>query len=459
MALFAPSVRADSIPLAKLEVLRYLAEGNQIAVIAIDENGLVDVHLFVSLVDRSGKSNTVKLVLPFVDEPLDFKVAEMTLSNFTQQHTEPLRARIRNISLTFAQAIQQINDGWMVSTIAGAPLGVLFALVTRTARLLQEAAPGLAPKAVIVTEHTRTEIYHIERPKDVDALLQGLDLPTEKLERLKHHLVGRYLYLVTIQTIPIPKSALTEHPSRRETRAFPSTETKVDLGVDFHVRLKARRNSKAWTFTYPLGTGETWWHPIPLTEVFVTAPSTSHLHLSYPILPDAKRIIFYPRGDEKAQDFFVRRDRQGHLARIAYWNANPSEDIIITLDPTRRPKGFDVETIKWIANGSWVIFLLVFAITWLASTMLFANAFIPEGQSKLVWADMLELVGIGVLWAIGNALVIGVLLSPAILWFWLRYKGTKATYLHCLGFYILYGSAFAILSVLLRDGLYGFLGI
>lgn len=65
--------RADSAILAKPSSWRLTAEENQTAIINLSENGFVDVHLFINLVDKSGKSNTVHLVLPFHDEPLSLE--------------------------------------------------------------------------------------------------------------------------------------------------------------------------------------------------------------------------------------------------------------------------------------------------------------------------------------------------------------------------------------------------
>ena len=79
---------ADSAIIAKESLWRLIAEENQIAVIKIDEKGFVDVSLFISIVDKSGKSNTIHLILPFRDKPLSLRAEELVLAGFRRQHVE-----------------------------------------------------------------------------------------------------------------------------------------------------------------------------------------------------------------------------------------------------------------------------------------------------------------------------------------------------------------------------------
>lgn len=391
---------ADSIPIAKFDVLRHLAQSHQIAVISVNDEGIVDVHLFITIIDRSGKSNEVRLVLPFVDEPLEFKATELNLSEFQKKHTEPLDLRIEQIEIKRKQVRELVNFYWNASLVMGAPCIAMFLPPIehpiRPGQLVKALAPGVAtPFAVIVTEHTRTEIYKIERAADIDLLLQKAKFPKEAIARTKRHL-GKFLYLVTIQTVPItPSSAQppTERPSEREEDV---------LGVDFHVRLKATRQSRVWTFTYPLGTGETWLNPIELTQVYATASNSCRFLLSYPILegvPIGPRMLF-----AKGQSFFFGRDESGQIARLSYWHVNPADNVVIKIDPTHPERRMNIATAVQVAEFSWLIFTFAFVLTWCIAAPIFARAFTPKKQPQPLLASLLEIIGVGVLWVLCNSL-------------------------------------------------------
>ncbi|MFA0784817.1 MAG: hypothetical protein YYHSYBAR_003208 [Candidatus Fervidibacter sacchari] len=404
--LMSPLVcNADSAILVKEGLWRLIAEENQIAVIKIDEKGFVDVSLFISIVDKSGKSNIVHLVLPFRDKPLSLRAEELVLAGFRRQHVEALEERVREIQFARLKAIRTIDDGFRLTLVLGFPVG-LFLWRQDLASSIRATPPGirlgsvqhLVPELVVTTEHTRTEVYRIEQPSDVEELLRKTEVSKEQLERLKRQLVGRYLYLVTVKTVPLQiKSQSPSARSQRQIAAVPESER---LGVAFHVRLKASRNSEALTFTYPLGTGETWGNPISLTEIFVVAPSKGSLQLRFPQVNLPAGVTNPNPHLRNWQRTFLGRDEFGHIARISYTNANPSEDVVAIFDPKKASTVPAKETAEKIGRFGRLPFLALFLLLWLPAVRLFQiyTTERPKPFGSFIW----EAIGVGFLWALVN---------------------------------------------------------
>jgi len=270
----------------KENLWRLIAEDDQIATIKLDKNGLVDVRLFISIVDKSGKSNIVHLVLPFRDRPLSLRAEESVLAEFRRQHIEAIESRQRQIQFARSLARKWVENGFRVSLALGFPLGLL---VTEALKPHKSEAlpPGLTlgavraiPELVVTTKHTRTEVYRIERPTDIEQLLKETGVSREQLERLERQIVGRYLYLTTVKTVPLGSDQQVSNPKLQAYSGPISEEER--LGIVFHVKLESQRNGNEFTFTYPLGTGETWWHPISLTDLFILTPPDGSLDIRYP---------------------------------------------------------------------------------------------------------------------------------------------------------------------------------
>lgn len=152
---------------------------------------------------------------------------------------------------------------------------------------------------------------------------------------LKRQLVGRYLYLVTVKTVPLKSEQQSQPKSQTHNRWISEEER---LWVVFHVRLEAQRNRHELTFTYPLDTGETWWHPISLTELFILTSPNGSLKVRFPN-PDLSNLLSSGRGRlANWQRTFIGRDEFGHVVRLTYVNANPNEDVIVKFDPTKPSK-------------------------------------------------------------------------------------------------------------------------
>ena len=174
--------KADSAILAKEGLWRLIAEENQIAVIKIDEKGFVDVSLFISIVDKSGKSNIVHLVLPFRDKPLSLRAEELVLADFQEQHVRALEERVREIQFARLRAMRTIDNGFRLALVLGFPIGLLLTQFSALREglippgLVMGSAQRLVPELAVTTEHTRTEVYRVEQPSDVEELLKRTEV-------------------------------------------------------------------------------------------------------------------------------------------------------------------------------------------------------------------------------------------------------------------------------------------
>lgn len=398
---------ADSAIIApKPGLWRLISEENQIAIVNISENGFVDVHLFISLVDKSGKSNTIHLVLPFYDKPLSLQAEELVLTEFRKRNVEPLEEREREIKLAILEAKRAIENDFRLTLVSGFPTGLLFwgRLLEETRKALAPGlhfgsggAPTLTPEVTVTTEHTRTEVYRVRQAEDVDKLLSDLKVAREQLDRLKRKFVGRYLYLVTAKTVPL-KTNLQSSPLRGSVGMVSESER---IGVVFHVKLEASRNGQALTFTYPLGTGETWANPISLTELFILAPRDGSLQIRYPkIAPNISRLP--PHHPARApQQALLWRDEIGHIAHLAYINSNPSEDVVIVFDPKRPSTVISKVDVERIARFSFLPFLALLVALWFPMVWLFQVYAVR--QTKPLGSFLSEATVFGLLWVLTNA--------------------------------------------------------
>lgn len=403
-SLFPQFCFADSGLIVKESLWRLIAEEDQVAVIKLDKNGTVDVSLFISIVDKSGQPNIVHLVLPFRDKPLSLRAEELMLADFRRMHVEAIESRLRQLQQTYWSSWRRIENGFRFAIALGCPLGLLMAEVFRPPTpsalppgLQLGGVKAIAPEIVVTTEHTRTEVYRIERPADIEQLLRDTRVSQKQLERLKRQLVGRYLYLVTVKTVPLSSSQQPSHPSSQPYSRPISEEER--LGVVFHVQLEAQRNSNELTFTYPLGTGETWWRPISLTELFILTPLDGSVEIRYPRPANQSRpSLVNPR--ESWQKTFVGRDEIGHIVRLTYGNANPSEDVTVKFDPTKRSNIPTTKTVERVGKVSWLLFLALLAILWLPSLWLFVS--LSSDRTLSVSSFLWEALGVGFLWAVFN---------------------------------------------------------
>ncbi|MBU1879936.1 MAG: hypothetical protein KJ734_13400, partial [Chloroflexi bacterium] len=357
------------------------------------------VDMFISITDTGDKSHTVTFVLPFPMEPQGFAAQEVRQREFDEQVTGPLDRFIDEVR----RFEDEVRDRLLINALAGdllvgQPLYPLApVLLVGAIRPLTAGAPG--PQQVVTTEHSRTEIYAVATQADLEALIAQAGLPAETTAKMRRY-VGRYLAIITIQTVPAP-------PDERGLNA---------LGLHFSFTTAFEAKGDAFQYAYPLSTGDIWGHPIPLTRVYVVAPGGVGLDIAYPAVGQAvdeattSRTLLYEGhirdrlGDRMSgpmHSIADADDGQQHVWRITYLAANPSEDVVITarsappdtLLVARRALA------RFLADWSWIGFLGLAALVWLILWRIVVGGLLRPGYSFLNWRYWADALGGWLLYA------------------------------------------------------------
>ena len=329
---FPSSATADGGPvLSDPELWAQLEEGQQTAVVALRSNNTVDVDLFVSLLDNSGESHEVVFFVPLGTDAADFNVVEKTSLDFDNELIEQLEYALRkeaesktNVWLSLLPPTLLTNGGWM--------LALCFPL------LLSGCAGGVGPpEDTYETESSRVDIYGLDEDTDLEALINTTGLDPSVQETLSR-LTGQRIAVVTLQTQP-PVSGDGD-----DYWYEPTGQPGIHLA--WTTALVPQSDSVA--YSYPLGTGSSWAHPIELTRIYVVAPPGIDFTAEYPRLgadysgysglargplylfdqPRPRIIDHYDTPayavDEAWGDF-------GHIWRATYTQSNSAEDVVISL--------------------------------------------------------------------------------------------------------------------------------
>ncbi len=175
-------------------------------------------------------------------------------------------------------------------------------------------------------------IYGLDANTDLEGLIAttGLD-PSVKdtLTRLQ----GQQIAVVNLQTQP---QGTGEGSSGGER------------GLRLGWRTSLVQEPDGPVYSYPLGTGSAWYHPIEVTRVYISAPPGLDFSVRYPRLGadrsgyqgNVQRIIAYSEVpayavDEASGDF-------GRVWRATYTQSNAAEDIVITTGPQSAASRFFV---------------------------------------------------------------------------------------------------------------------
>jgi hypothetical protein len=423
---------ADGGPvLSDPELWAQLEEGQQTAVVTLKGNNTTDVDLFVSLLDSSGQSHQVVFFIPLGTDPTDFSVTEKTSLDFDRELIEQLDEALRteaesktNIWLSLLSPTLLTNGGWLL--VLGVPL------------LLTGCAGGVGPpEETYETDSSRVDIYGLDEDTDLEALISTTGLDPSVQETLSR-LTGQRIAIVTLQTQP-------RLPDNGDDYWYEPTG-QPGIHLAWTTALVAQSASVA--YSYPLGTGSSWAHPIGLTRVYVVAPpgidftaeyprlgtdysgysrpAQGLLYLSYPPTP---RIMDH--YDTPAYAVDEARGDFGHIWRATYTQSNSAEDVVISLGSS---DGF-LTTVRrslrgWGTVPTIVLGLLIALLLWVVAWRYFMPRMLGieyRWRDSRLWQDSLTYLGInaGVVLA-AAALAGGVLLLAYITGFYLGTAGVVA---------------------------------
>ncbi len=403
LLIFPSAAVADGGPfVGNRELWTQLEEGQQTAVVTLDSNNTAHVDLFISLLDNSGESHEVVFFLPLGTEATGFNVVEKTSLDFDRELTKKLDEALRSEA-------ERKNDVRFSLLVGSLPINGVWILPLTLALALVGCGPATAPEATFETDSSKVDIYGVNENTDLETLISttGLDPSVkETLSRLR----GQKIAVVTLQTQPPAKDGdRADQPTGQ-----PGIHLVWTTALVFH--------STEATYSYPLGTGAAWAHPIEMTGVYVVAPPGVDFTVQYPKLGIDKSgfsgmpfghlrpmITSYHRGtayavDEAVGDF-------GRIWRAVYTQSNSAEDIVIVVG---RPAGLAASLqrpflglgmIPTIVIG-WVLALLLWVVVWRYIMPLLLKREYRFSSSKL-WLESLVCPGVNTAVLLVAALIAG----------------------------------------------------
>lgn len=387
MVSFPGSAVADGGPVVGPAVWQFLTEGQQVAVITLEDSQTARVNLFISLLDSTGVSHNITFFVPLGYGAANFSVYEQNLLTFDRNTTTDLDE--------FIYQDFKRRQG-VINALFGATLltnGVWLLPLWLPAIFSGCAAP--APQNVFVTDSSQVSIYGLEANTDLEGLIAttGLD-PSVKdtLTRLQ----GQQIAVVNLKTQP------------QGTGANPATgEPASERGLRLGWRTSLVEGPDGTVYRYPLGTGSAWYHPIEVTRVYVSAPPGLDFSVRYPRLGadrsgyqgNVQRILAYSEVpayaiDEASGDF-------GRVWRAIYTQSNAAEDIVITTRPQSAASKFFIGLRPAGTAGFALLFGLVLAVAfWVLAWRYLMPRLLRgtyHGDAGYLWRTALVYTGINIL--------------------------------------------------------------
>jgi len=324
---FSPSARADGMLLAPGDMLRHFAEQSQIAVVEVERDKTARVDLFISLLDTSGESHEVHFLLPLQTMPGEFGAEELSAWEFRERTIKPLDKVFYAAAAEAREHRGAVEDAFAMGALLACPGGTItvgLALPVFAGDRMATGAAAHMPVAAftVSTEHTRAEVFGQLEPEELAALAELPELPDTVRDALAGY-VGKPFALVRLRTVPRGGTDLGD--SEMPTPAGPEEEP----GIVFSFTQEMLSVDGALRYDYPLGTGAGWEQPIPVTQVYVTAPQDMPLEVEFPDRPRGE-VSFRMKGAGLALHesiAYAGDGRQVHLA--SYMQSNPSEDVSV----------------------------------------------------------------------------------------------------------------------------------
>lgn len=225
----------------------------------------------------------------------------------------------------------------------------------------------------VTTEHTKAEVFGQLAPEELAALAELPELPDTVREALAGY-VGKPFALVRLRTVPRGGSGLGD--ADEPTPEGPEEEP----GIVLSFAQEMLPAEGALCHDYPLGTGAGWEQPIPVTQVYVTAPEDMPLEVEFPDRPRGEASLEMKgaglRRDESIA--YAAESRQVHFA--SYMRSNPSEDVSVRALEAGVSE-FAVAA-RQRARGralAWIAFPTLGLAAWLASFGIFVW---PDARAK-----------------------------------------------------------------------------
>jgi len=330
------SANADGGPMVDPLLFAQLQEGQQVAVIRLQDNNTASVDLFVSILDKTGESHDVTYFVPLGISPSNFQATQEDSVSFANSQT----ANLDQLIFQNYQQNQKIIQGLFAAALLtnGIWLTPLWLPM-----LLSSCSSPAAPVATFTTPSSQINIFNIDETTDLDALISTTGLnPSVKdaLSRLK----GQQIAVISLKT----------SPSTSSIQQSGTTSPAGEPGLHLSWVTSLTTSKKGMNYAYPLGTGASWASPIVMTSVYVIAPQDLNFAVHYPKLGINRSgfvqnggnyepsIASYTNVSAYAVDEGVGQNYPNsgitdlstiRVWRVTYTSSNSAEDIMITVNP------------------------------------------------------------------------------------------------------------------------------
>jgi len=404
----ASSGLADGGPiLTDPQLWAMLKEGQQIGVVTLGKGNALHVDLFVSMLDESGESHEITFFLPLGQQPSAFEVQERTSLEFDEALTQSLDATLKsaaqrqtsyrnNVRWSLLLGTLLLNGGWSW------PLWLVWSLAS--------CAPmgGIEPLATFETPSSQVAIYGLDQDTNLSALMltAGLDPAVrDTLARFR----GQQIAVVKLRTQPPSQGA-------GGTGYAPSGQPGLHLG--WTSSLFDGPDGPA--YSYPLGTGSAWAHPIEQTRIYVVAPPGTDFAVDYPRLgadlsgysPGGWFGRSAPRIQGADGPAFAVEDAigdWGRVWRVTYMHSNATTDVRVM--PLSGPSQETQQALARIARQGWIQLITwplsfgVAALLWLLVWRWVMARMLGVRRAWLDWRGHLEALGWSLLYPLTNGVV------------------------------------------------------
>ncbi len=319
--LFPSPVQADGGPIVPRDLWGEINEGQQIAVVTIQDDSTVKVDLFISILDQTQQSHDITFFIPLGKSTTGFSAIEQNLIDFDSHNTGGLDRLLRDSANAKQHAMQMLFSGALLSNG-----GILTPFWIP---MLLSSCAAAAPKAEasFQTGSSQIGIYDINADTDIQALIATAGLAPSVQDTLSR-LQGQQIAVIKMHT---------RVQSTSVTGQYSGSGTEPGLYLSWFSKLVSTPAGPS--FTYTLGTGAAWSKPINLTRVYVVAP-TFDFNASYPALGIQHSGYDYIEGSQIDKYYDVpayaadeARGDFGKIMRLTYSQSNPTSDVVITVTP------------------------------------------------------------------------------------------------------------------------------
>jgi len=312
---------ADGGVVVPYDLWATLKEGQQIAVITIQNEDIAKIDLFISILDKTKESHEVIFFVPLGTETSNFYAVEQDLITFGRESTMDLDDILRSSADRRHWAMQTLFAGALMNN------GVMLVPLWAPMLLSGCAAAEPKPEATFETESSQISIYGIDDNTDLEALINTTGLHSSVQNTLSR-LRGQQIAVVKLQTHPQNSGGTTLGQKPNE------------LGIHLSWNTSIVPTQSGATYSYPLGTGASWSKPIELTRVYIVAPTGMDFDVSYPSLGSEQSGYDFIEGSNITKYYQIpayavdeARGSFGRVWRVTYTQSNPTDDIVIVVKP------------------------------------------------------------------------------------------------------------------------------